>query len=179
MRRRMQGLLCLVAALLLCAGCRAPSTIGYFSYRETAFCAELCGKLRGVPFLARGTVEPRENVYLVTLVFFEMPKGEPSSPLAGITVRAELSREGRPRGSAELICLNVKAETDGEHVAFLLLPLSLLLAPTEFSSVQRVAEGYRLCFSDGSEWLLDGEMRPREVHAAEVSFTVAWWEIKF
>lgn len=179
MRRRMRGLLCLVAALLLCAGCGAPSPTGYFSYRETAFCAELCGKLRGVPFLARGTVEPRENVYLVTLVFFEMPKGEPPSSLAGLTLRAELSSDGYPRDTCEVSFLNVVTETAGKHLAPLFLPLSVLLAPAPFSSVQRTEEGYRLCFSDGSEWRLDVEMRPREVRTPDVSFAVAWWEKKF
>ena len=178
MKKKVRLFPLVLAVLLLFASCRAPSPARYFFYREQDFSAELCGTLRGISFCARAAVRREGDSYRVSLVFSEGPK-ETASPLADLAVQAEISSDGVPRGNCEWTCLGVTVPTEASCLAGLLLPITELLTPREMSSVLKTEEGYRLRFADGSEWVLDENLRPREVCAAETVFSVLWWEMRF
>ena len=166
-----------LACTLLLGGC-AASTLQYFSYREESFCAELRGTLHALPFCAEITVEPTVSGYSMQIKYLGDPNREKEYTLEGLTVVAACSADGTPNGTATVTYQGVSTDTDGRLVADLLLPISSLLSPVSFATVQKERDGFRLGLEGGGELVLDGRMFPHSFSSSALSFSVVWWDVK-
>lgn len=175
-KHRILWLSVLLAAFLFW-GCAAEPP-GYFSYREVDFCTELRGELHALPFCAAVTVEKNAQGYRVRVEYLGDPAKGGDGALTGLTVVATLAADGTPYGAATVSCQGLTTDTEGRLLADLLLPISVLLSPTSFATVQKEADGFRLGLEGEGVLTLDETMHPRAYSSPALSFSVQWWERK-
>lgn len=172
---RILSLFVCVCMGIACMGC-AASPPDYFAYREGDFCAELRGTLDKKAFCAKITVKGDGTGRAIEIEYLADEQTGKETSLTGLKIFARCGADGTLGGAAQVVLGEMDLETEGELLAGVLSPVTVLLSPSDFSAVQKEGDSYRLTFSDGAILALDTQGLPRTFSSPSLSFEVIWWE---